>query len=231
MTATMTNTHMVAMSGNTKTGPMPVTYRTADTCPTSCPFLPANQGGCYGSGRIFGIAAKYASELTVEKAASILARSPRGAKYLRDRVVGDVVANDGSFDITYVETIAGVARDAGLIPFGYTHHWGAMTADDVARTVTSGYVMNASCETADDITRAVSLGMPAVVTGDAWADGDVVAGRRIVTCPAQTRDDVDCSSCGLCAKPNRAATVRFLVHGPTKMAARAIDARTKSTEV
>lgn len=215
----LSNVHIVAQSGNVKTGVMPVTYRTADTCPTTCPFLPVSMGGnggCYGTGRIFGIAGKYATLMSETDALAKLARAPRGAKYMRDRVVGDVVTPDGKFDHPYVAAIARVAHASGLRVFGYTHAWPIMTRDDVETVKGTGYVMNASCETADDVARAVSLGMPTVIAGDSWQDGDVIAGRRIVTCPAQTRDDVSCASCGLCAKPDRACTVRFLIHGMAK---------------
>jgi len=72
----------------------------------------------------------------------------------------------------------------------------------------------------------VSLGFPVVVANDDLAEGEMIAGKRVVTCPAQTRDDVTCMSCGLCAKPHRAAVVRFLIHGMArKKAARAVSAR------
>lgn len=224
----LTNVHIVAQSGNAKTGVMPVTYRTAETCPTTCPFLPRNlggAGGCYGTGRIFGIAGKYATSMSTADAISKLARAPKGARYMRDRVVGDVVTPTGEFDAPYVAAIAHVAETAGLKVFGYTHAWPMFTADDVQMIKVSGYVMNASCETENDVRVAVSLGMPTVIAGDSWTDGDIVGGRRIVTCPAQTRDDVTCASCGLCAKPDRACTVRFLLHGPKAQAAASIEGK------
>jgi hypothetical protein len=131
-------------------------------------------------------------------------------------VVGDLVSADGSFDIGHVRAIAAVGKDVDLKVFGYTHAWPIMTAGDVMRVRAAGYVLNASCETEADVSRAVSLGMPSVITGDAWEEGSIVAGRRIVTCPAQTREDVTCASCGLCAKPDRSCTVRFLIHGTAR---------------
>lgn len=199
---------------NRKTGPMPTTSRPLATCPSGCPFRPDMGGGCYGTGaRGFGIADKFARDLTEDQALKILQGARRDAKLLRDRVVGDVVTPDGKFDLAYVKAIARVARRAGLTPFGYTHATHLMTPR-VARAVEkSGYVLNSSCETEQDITNAVALGLPTTVTGDSWAEGEMVAGRRIVTCPAQTHEGVTCSSCGLCAKPDRACTVRFMVHG------------------
>jgi hypothetical protein len=150
----------------------------------------------------------------------------RQAQYLRDRVVGDVVAPDGGIDYGYIEDVAWAARDAGLIPFGYTHAWSRMDRDGVARIAAAGYTMNASCETEADVRRAVDLGMPATIVSDDLEEGAMIAGKRVVTCPAQTRDNVTCATCGLCAKSQRAALVRFLIHGTARRkAGRAVASR------
>lgn len=39
--------HFVAKSRNDKTGPMPVTTTSAETCPDACPL---KSGGCYAKG-------------------------------------------------------------------------------------------------------------------------------------------------------------------------------------
>jgi hypothetical protein len=47
-----------------------------------------------------------------------------------------------------------------------------------------------------------------------------------VQCPAQTREGLTCEQCRLCARPDRKATVAFVVHGAGKnIAAKAIAAR------
>jgi len=221
VSAVLTDTYLVARSGNSKTGPIPVTYRAMTTCPTSCPFLPTGPtGGCYGAGRIFGLANRNATSITeAEAVAKLLAGTPMGAKYLRDRVVGDVVNSLGKFDRAYLLTIARVAKAVGIVAFGYTHAWRLMTRADIKAVADAGYVLNASCETEADIRKAVDLGMPVVVAGDSWEEGQMVAGRRIVTCPNTTRG-ITCSECGLCAKPDRTAIVRFKIHGATRRKAR-----------
>ena len=222
------NVRIVATSGNTKTGVMPVTYRPVTTCPTTCAFLPKSQGGnggCYGTGRIFALA-NVATDMTDADAARKLADAPRSAKYLRDRVVGDVVTDDGKFDLDYVQSIARAAATADLIAYGYTHAWRLAHPIDVLAMSLSSYVMNASCETEQDVHDAVRKGFPVTIAGDDWTEGQMIAGKRVVTCPAQTRTDVTCSSCGLCAKPHRKALVRFKIHGAAKKAATAsIEAR------
>lgn len=240
--------HVTPASGNAKTGPIPVTYRPMTTCATDCPFLPEDyaqtliaegkrdaaipsRGGCYGTGRIFGMARKFAATVSAADIRAKLARAPRGARFLRDRVVGDVVTESGAIDHDYIDAIASLSREADLIPFGYTHAWRQMTRDDVARIADAGYVMNASCETRDDVRAAIDLGMPVTIASDIVEDGETFTrpdGKtlRVVTCPAQTRENVTCASCGLCARGDRAAVVRFNLHGTArKRAASAVDAR------
>src|ERR1700742_3925469 len=103
----LTNVHIVARSGNSKTGTMPVTYRPMSTCPSTCAFLPTNGGGCFGTGRIFGIADKLAAPaVTHDPAGKKHPQADRPARFIRDRVVGDVTPVDGSSDTDYIESIA-----------------------------------------------------------------------------------------------------------------------------
>jgi hypothetical protein len=235
--------HVTPQSGNAKTGNIPVTYRPMTTCANDCAFLPKDyaeqlvaaglrspdipsEGGCYGTGRIFGMARKFAATITAGEVRAKLARAARSARFLRDRVVGDILTESGTIDHGYIATIAKLAREAHLIPFGYTHAWRGMTSDDVAQIRATGYIMNASCETRDDVRAAVDLGMPVTIASDIVADGEMIAGKRVVTCPAQTREDVTCASCGLCARGERAAVVRFQIHGTArKRAASAVQTR------
>jgi hypothetical protein len=226
----LADVHLTARSGNAKTGDIPVTYRPMTTCEPTCPFLPTGAvGGCYGTGRIFGMAAKYAATVTLDSLRAKLSKRNPAARFMRDRVVGDVINPDGTIAHGYIRAIAIVAREASLIPFGYTHAWRRMTSDDVRTIADTGYVMNASCESREDVRHAVSLGMPTVIASDIVEDGETFTRPdgvtlRVVTCPAQTREDVTCASCGLCARADRRAVVRFNIHGTAKRrAAHAVD--------
>ena len=212
----ITNAMISARSSNGKTGPMPTISRPIEsTCPTTCPFLPKSLGGnglCYANGRINGTVRKHAADFTVADAvAKIRKGMSKDAKYIRDRVVGDVALPDGSPDMGYLTDVASVASELGLTAYGYTHVQ-AFSAEQIATVAASGYVLNASCHTVADLEAAVALGMPTTYAGDDLTDGTVIAGRRIMTCPEQTGRVKDCATCGLCAKPNRAVTVRFLIH-------------------
>ena len=225
--AIVRDVHLVARSGNSKTGPVPVTYRPMVTCPVDCPFLPGGaHGGCYGTGRLFASAKYRAGDMDVETAIwrVRLGKEP-GARYLRDRVVGDVVTLAGEIDRDYLAAITEIATVNGLVPFGYTHAWRLFTVGDMAWLARIGYVMNASVETARQVEQAAALGMPVTIVDEAMPEGAEIAGRRLVTCPAQTRDGITCADCGLCAKADRTTVIRFLPHGSAhQRARRAIEA-------
>ena len=201
-------------SGNAKTGPIGVSYRTVDTCPATCPFL---DSGCYGTGRLWGYANRAASGMTVGQAIDAIRKASRkGARYFRDRVLGDIDGPDG---IGYLAAIAYACGEAGVRPFGYTHAWRTLSADDVQAIRDSGYVMNASCETLEDIRAATELGLDPVLVNDNIADGTRVAGRTVVQCPEQTGRVKNCAECGMCAMPDRRNVIRFGIHGTAKRAA------------
>jgi hypothetical protein len=46
-----------------------------------------------------------------------------------------------------------------------------------------------------------------------------LGGNTVIVCPAQTRDNVSCSSCKLCANVARAVIIGFKAHGSAKKAA------------
>jgi hypothetical protein len=180
------------------------------------------------------MADKLSADTSEDAAVAKLTKRDRSARYLRDRVVGDVVKmrDDGTLglDVDYVEAIARVADRSGVRAFGYSHAWRRATAEDVARIDASGYVLNASCETVEDVAQALSAGFPATIASDSVEDGTMISGKRIVTCPAQSRDNVSCATCGLCAKPDRAAVVRFKIHGTARVKARASVAARETRE-
>jgi hypothetical protein len=215
-------TLVVERTTNAKTGPMAATYRTADTCPGSCPLRDA---GCYARGRIFGIPARHGTEATASyPEVRALASNLRLGGMVRANVSGDVLAEDGRPDYPYLSALSHVATERpDVAVFGYSHAWRSISPG-----IAPGVTLNASCESAEEIATATAHGWPTVTTAVDASDpiiGSTIAGRRVIICPAQTRDSVTCSTCRLCARPARRSTVAFLVHGSGKaQAARAIRA-------
>lgn len=218
----MTRTLVVSASRNGKTGAAAVTYRTADTCPVSCPL---RGSGCYARGRIFGIPARLGREAGEGYAEldALAGTLPQGG-IVRANVSGDLLDDTGAPDRPYLASLARLAAsrpDAAV--FTYTHAW-----RDLAPDLAPGVTVNASCESAADLERATAAGWPTVLTDPGGPDsliGSTVAGRRVVQCPAQVREGLTCAECRLCARPSRRSTVAFTVHGSGKaQASRAIAA-------
>lgn len=227
-------THFVAKSSNRKTGKISNTYRTQDTCPNSCPL---RLSGCYAEmgpmgNSPFKIADKFGAD-TDAVMERIIEQVPQDGM-LRWEVSGDVVLADGvTPDLDYIEATNRVAEarpDIQMIR--YTHAWEALDPS------VFGYTVNASTESVEGVTRALRAGWEAVMVcpeGDPLLQGETfVEGKRLVQCPAETRDDVTCSSCKLCSKSwDTRPVILFEVHGPRKrlageavMAEREVDTQT-----
>lgn len=214
-------------SGNTKTGPIPVTSRPQSTCPTTCLFY---NNGCYGENRganpktLFQLADDGSKPLSAATMLAVLAQRGNPKRFkgrtlrrvlpiMRDREVGDVLHADGGVDHGWLNHVMAAAKAAGLTPFGYTH-----VKQVTSRDVPVGYVMNTSCETPEDIYDSWSRGLPATVVGDRDVLAQLMPEARFVSCPAESLP-VTCAECGLCAKvsrmadPRKAPVIVFKPHG------------------
>jgi hypothetical protein len=202
------------ISSNRKTGRIAVTGRARHTCPLTCTFNPLNVegvGGCYTVGRIDAHYARAARDYTYEEAVAALrlALSDR----LRDRVDGDVLT-DGDIDLEYLEELTDAAVEAGMLwIFGYSHVETLVPSD-----IPSRYVMNVSCETEDQVQDAIDRGFNAVIASHQYLHGDTIAGRKIVQCPAERVDSINCGNCGgsagpICGRKDRETVVLFSLHG------------------
>lgn len=220
---TLTDVVISARSANAKTGPMPTISRPIElSCPSSCPMLPRALGGngqCYQNGRGNGTVRKFARDFSVEEAAAkINGGKAKDARYIRDRVGGDIMTAgpldpDAVPDLDYLASVQAVAELTELTAYGYSHAWAQLSPQDVP----AGYVLNASTNTTAELRSAVDAGWPTTIASDDTDeifDGAVIGGRRVITCPEQTGRAADCASCGLCAKGTdaRAVTVRFRIH-------------------
>ncbi len=208
-------THVVLKSGNSKIGSIAATYRTQASCPTSCPLM---GNGCYASGRIFGIPQRLGRE-DLQAVLGLIDTLPQG-RGLRLNVSGDFLTDDGTPDHDYIAACNAVAEarpDVKMI--AYTHAWRSLSADMFSFSV------NASCESDDEIAEALATGWQAVTVNGPV--GESVSGRKVVRCPAETRDNVSCETCMACAADTRTRPViSFTAHGGGKAkATRAVDAR------
>ena len=159
-------------SGNSKTGRMAVTYRTQDTCPTSCPLMAA---GCYARGRIFGIPArlgKVDEDGSTPPSATWRCTCPPGGAF-RANVSGDILGDDGQGRSGLRRRVVG-SRDRPAGRRGvHLHPCMARATPDVA----PGMTVNASCESAEDIAEAAAAGWATVVVDPGPDDPETLIGR------------------------------------------------------
>ena len=214
-------------SKNGKTGPIPVSTTSAQSCPPICPF----QGsGCYAE--LGHVAMEWRKVNSGAKGGdwdaftAQIAELPEGQLW-RHNQAGDLPGDGVQIDRAALGAL--VSANAGKRGFTYTHHDVITNVDNraaVASANAAGFTINLSGndmahadELADLAIAPVVMVLPHTVEGRQTLR--TPKGRAVVVCPATYRDDVTCASCGLCAR-QRGAIVGFPAHGVSKKKASAI---------
>jgi len=199
----------VSKSSNIKTGPMPVVYSSRQTCPDSC----AHKGaGCYAENGPISIQWRKVDQtgIDLEQLCESIRTIPIGSLW-RYGVAGDLPGQGETLDRQALDKL--VRANRGRRGFTYTHK---LTDLDAIRDATArGFTVNVSADSVAlaDHYYAQDLPVTVVVPRDAPEVTYTPEGVRIVVCPAQTRQDVTCQICGLCAVASRRAIVGFRAHG------------------
>lgn len=227
--------HLTLQSANVKTGAIPVSTSSAETCPASCP-LKAN--GCYASGGPLGMHWRKVTDGQrgsdwSEFVASV-GKIERGSPW-RHNQAGDLPGEGDRIDRSRLLELVSASR--GTRGWTYTHkpvvgghgfHDAAIRAQNAAavREANSvdGLTVNLSANTlehADRLAEANVGPVVVVVAMDAPAVSYTPAGRRVVVCPAQQREDVTCADCMLCSR-KRSVIVGFRAHGSSRKKAESV---------
>ena len=212
-------THLTPISANVKTGAIPVSTTSAASCPDACPL---KKNGCYADG---GNLAFHWRAVTEGKRGHAWAdfvgkvsAFPKGQLW-RHNQAGDLLGENNSIDAGALADL--VKANAGRKGFTYTHKPvldNQANAEAVRAANAGGFTVNLSANDLAEADKLADLGIAPVVTIlPLAAEGQITtpAGRKVVICPAQTRDDVTCATCALCQKQKR-AIVGFLAHGTSK---------------
>jgi len=222
-------THLTLRSGNGKTGPIPVSTSSADTCPASCPFRRVDQygsGGCYAAS---GPLALHWQKVTSGERGlfwsqflSEIAGLPEGQLW-RHNQAGDLPGLGEEIDASALGKLTKANR--GRKGFTYTHKYGTESNREAIRSANlNGFTVNLSANTlahADELAETECGPVVVVLPSDQISNTLTPAGRKVVICPATVRDDVTCATCGLCQR-QRSAIVGFPAHGASKRKASAI---------
>ena len=208
--------HFTRTSSNTKTGPIPVTTSSANTCPSTC-ALKGN--GCYAE---YGPLALHWRKVndgsrggTLDELCGQIKRLPKQQLW-RWAQAGDLPGDGSRIDAAGLAQIT--AANDGRRGFGYTHYDPAVTGNAAAIKAANdaGFVISLSAdslERADELASRRIAPVACVLPAGSTRACKTPAGRHVSVCPATVRDDVTCASCGICAVPGHKAIIGFPVHG------------------
>jgi len=225
----MTAILFTAKSRNEKTGPIPVTTSSAETCPDSCPL---KRRGCYGeNGPLGGLwrgltkagpNSSFPNGRSVVKTLDWTGLLDRiqtiaeGALW-RHNQAGDLPHKAGRIARKAVRQL--VKANGGRRGWTYTHHdvlTDAANRETVREANAGGFAINLSADDLGEADQLAGLGIGPVVVvlpADVRENLTTPQGRKVVVCPAVVREDVTCASCGLCAVRDRKVVVGFPGHG------------------
>ena len=204
--------HITMKSANVKTGPIPVSTTTRDSCPADC----AMKSECYAASGPLALhwAAVSAGTRGTDwpTFTATIAQLPDGQLW-RHNQAGDLPVAGGTVDPVKLGQL--VAANAGKRGFTYSHHRDAASIAWIRHANNWGFTVNLSANNlADADTLADHQAGPVVVVlpSTATVNLKTPGGRAVVICPATQRDDVSCASCQLCQR-QRSAIVGFPAHG------------------
>jgi hypothetical protein len=208
-------------SGNAKTGPIPVSTTTFNTCPDSCPF---RKHGCYADSGPLNLHWKAVTEERRGVAWEIFTKQisllPEGT-FWRHNQAGDLPGNRITIDQKALQQL--VDANKGKMGFTYTHYdviANGANREAVKGACEEGFVVNLSGNNLSHADKLKALGIAPVTvvlpsTVEGKAEITTPAGNKVVVCPATYKDDVSCDTCRLCAR-KRDVIVGFPAHGTTK---------------
>lgn len=202
----------IKKSANSKTGPIPVTYSQRETCPETCPHY---RSDCYAEDYYTRMNWDKvpARGLDLDAFCENIAALPPGQLW-RHNVAGDLPGAGVTVDPALLGEI--VRANIGKRGFTYTHKTAPQNLQWIKHANDWGFTVNLSADDAGHADKLADTGagpIVCIVPMDTPEKTVTPAGRPIVVCPAQSRNDVTCADCQLCQRANRAVIVGFRAHG------------------
>lgn len=216
-----------AISGNAKTGPIPVSGSQANTCPPACPFAPkaGKANGCYAA---YGPISWHWRKLNAGKIGyewpeflTKVKRLLRGQLW-RHNQFGDLAGEGNAIDAKALSEL--VSANKGRRGYTYSHkpvldEQGPEAASNrkaIQMANNEGFTINLSGNNLAHADKLKALGIGPVVTVMPKDSPNTVmtpAGNKVILCPAQYKEGVSCASCRLCQVVNRSVIIGFKAHG------------------
>ena len=218
--------HMTRVSSNKKVGPIPVTTTSENSCPDTCPLI---NSGCYAKSGPLALHWRKVSDPNEKRSISVsdflqaIKDLPRGQLW-RHNQAGDIAHSQGYIDGAFLADLA--RANKGKKGFTYTHHLlNSHNIEQIRKANNNGFTINHS---ANNINDAVAVykgwkGFPIVTLLPIDAPNvQTVEGVKVVACPAEKNNKINCANCGLCAVPDRDYVIGFRAHGTSKKKANII---------
>lgn len=211
---------LTRVSGNKKTGPIPVSTSSRATCPESCPFRGSL---CYAESGplrlVWDRVTEGKSGSTWADFLKSVSALPKGQLW-RHNQAGDLPGEGDKLDI---EALGGLVQaNRGRRGFTYTHKplRSVEDRDAIRQANANGFTVNLSANSLEEVDRLLEYECGPVVTvlpiDTVGKTVRTQKGTTVVVCPATYNDAVTCASCQLCARADRKVAVGFPVHGVRK---------------
>lgn len=215
--------HITPKSSNKKTGPIPTTVTSDNSCPSVCPL---RDQGCYAQSGPLAIHWRKTSSgergNDWDNLCETVEKFPEDQVW-RHNVAGDLPHDDQVIDASKLSEL--VDANTGRRGFTYTHHDMSIPANvEAVRDANArGFTINLSANSPEHADELADLNAgPVVTVVSEFVEGkklETPAGRRVVVCPATYRDDTSCATCKLCALTDRKVIIGFPLHGSRRRVA------------
>lgn len=221
--------HFQRISANDKTGPIPVSNTSMDTCPDSCQMKPwcyarlgplsilfrsiSGEGNC---------GPKRYKEISWDEFCGKIHRLPKGQIW-RHNSAGDLPGTGDTIDHSKLAML--VEANRGRQGFTYTHKPVGLEGQSLVNACAiraanlSGLTISLSADNLEQADALAALGIApvvAVVPMDAPRHLQTPGGLRGIVCPHEMNKEVQCVRCKLCTRPFRKVIVCFRAHGSRK---------------
>jgi len=146
-------TIFVKKSGNSKTGPIPVTYSQRETCPPSCPHYGDD---CYGEDYFVRMAWNKVPKTGIQWAdlCEKVAALPAGQVW-RHNVAGDLPGEGEAVDVKALQLL--VKANIGRRGFTYSHKKSPQAVRAIRAANRAGFTVNLSADDAGEADKLAEL--------------------------------------------------------------------------
>ena len=240
----MSYVHLTQKSRNKKTGPIPVSTSSQNTCPDACPL---KKNGCYADGGpLFMFWRKVTQKqrgVEYRNFIKEIENLPLGA-FWRHNQAGDLMPQKNTKKISLTKLRQLYKANDGKKGFTFTHFDCLKYKDNrtaIQESNENGFTVNLSGNDLHhaDVLADLDIGPVVSILPIEYERKKTEtvqdyrerlkslrtvtkSKRKIVVCPATYLDSMTCKKCKLCAKSDRSAIIGFPAHGVSKKKAQSI---------